>query len=84
MIRICYYNDEKEQNSLWLGTDNENLAPHHSMQILQEQIEKESDKLELQEKGGSAEKVNNNDPDTDPDIKYQKIIDNDQSDSSDN
>ena len=76
MIRICYYNEEKEPNAFWLGKDNENLAPHYSMQTMQEQIEKESEKIELQEKGGSDETIervivsNSNDLYCDIDLKY--------------
>ena len=88
MIRISYHIDEKEQNALWLSKDNENLAPHQSMQTIQRQIENEFDKIELNEKGDcdemTEEVLNNNNPAIDQDMEYHKEVDSEQSDIFDN
>jgi hypothetical protein len=83
MIRINCISEDKEIPPTWLSKECDGLAPFETMQVVQEQIEKESERIELSEKLAAAGAGGNqNDPETDPEAEYQKIMDSDPGDSS--
>jgi len=54
MLKITYSDDKEPNNVVWLAKDAETLAPFRSMQGLQEQVEKENERIEAQEKLAAA------------------------------